>query len=275
MASKAAEEAKEEKKQELMFQEGNQLPANFDLLADAGSGHENVSAADMAIPFLQLLEALSPQVKKKSPEYVEGAEVGGIYNTVTKEVYDGEQGVIVIPCYREKAYVEWVPRDQGGGFVAKYPFETDYTQQCTKEGNNLITPAGNHLVETAYVYVLLQSGAGVNWAVISMTKTRLRSYREWNTLINSIQLKDPKTGEFKAPATWTHGYRLTAIEKQNSAGQSFHVWKATCLGMIQSADLYDMGKSYFQAVTGGMVNITAPPEEEAEDNSEIVDVLAK
>ena len=56
---------------------------------DASQGLENMDQQDLALPFLRILGQLSPQVNKRDSKYVEGAEPGMIYNTVTHELYDG------------------------------------------------------------------------------------------------------------------------------------------------------------------------------------------
>ena len=71
-----------------------------------GTGFEEVTTDDLAIPFIRILAQLSPQVNKRDGAYVEGAEAGHIYNTVQNEVYDGTQGISVIPCYYSRKYVE-------------------------------------------------------------------------------------------------------------------------------------------------------------------------
>ena len=53
---------------------------------DASQGLENMAQDDLALPFLRILGQLSPQVNKRDPKYVEGAEPGMIYNTVTHEL---------------------------------------------------------------------------------------------------------------------------------------------------------------------------------------------
>ena len=60
---------------------------------DANAGLKNLGMDDLAIPFLRILSDTSPQIKKRDPLYIEGAESGMIYNTLTKEIYDGEAGV--------------------------------------------------------------------------------------------------------------------------------------------------------------------------------------
>ena len=70
--------------------EGN-LPAKIDFISDAGAGLENIDKDDLALPFLKLLQTGSDETKKKHANYVEGAEAGMFYNTVTKKLYNGEK----------------------------------------------------------------------------------------------------------------------------------------------------------------------------------------
>ena len=58
--------------------------ATLDFVSDSGMGLENVDKQDLALPFLKLLQSGSDETKKKHAKYVEGAEAGMFYNTVTK-----------------------------------------------------------------------------------------------------------------------------------------------------------------------------------------------
>ena len=73
-----------------------------DDLLSGGTGLEEMTSDDLAIPFIRVLQAMSPQVNKRAPEYVDGAEVGMLFNTVTNSVYDGEKGVEIVPCSNTK-----------------------------------------------------------------------------------------------------------------------------------------------------------------------------
>ena len=86
-----------------------------DIYETAGDG-AHYDSSEMQIPFIRVLQALSPQLNKKKPEYIEGATSGDIYNTVTNQVWPSEKGITVIPVYQETKYLEFVPRSQGGGF---------------------------------------------------------------------------------------------------------------------------------------------------------------
>ena len=56
-----------------------------DILEFAGEGAA-FGADEMQIPFIRALQALSPQLNKKKPEYIDGAEQGDLFNTVTGQV---------------------------------------------------------------------------------------------------------------------------------------------------------------------------------------------
>ena len=67
------------------------LPSMDLFEADAHQGFDNMDQNDLALPFLRILGQLSPQVNKRDAKYVNGAESGMIYNTVTGELYDGDK----------------------------------------------------------------------------------------------------------------------------------------------------------------------------------------
>ena len=105
----------------------------------AGVGMEEVGSEDLAVPFLRILAQLSPQVNKRDGAYVQGAEAGMVFNTVLNEAYSGEEGILVVPCFYNRRYVEWKPRAAGGGLVASY--EANVAQQIANQINPpVVTP---------------------------------------------------------------------------------------------------------------------------------------
>ena len=50
----------------------DQAPAH--IRQGEGRGNENVGTEDIQIPRISVLQALSPQIKKSDPSYIEGAE---------------------------------------------------------------------------------------------------------------------------------------------------------------------------------------------------------
>ena len=80
------------------------LPANI-FEEDAARGLGNIGQQDLALPFLKILAQLSPEVNKRDGKYVEGAEAGMIYNSVTGELYNGVEGINVIPAFYRLEYL--------------------------------------------------------------------------------------------------------------------------------------------------------------------------
>ena len=77
---------------------------------DAGIGVSDLSSEDLAIPFLKVLQKMSDEL-----DDLDDAKAGDIYNTVTKNVVKGKDGVTVINCAYSLQYIEWEPRGTGTG----------------------------------------------------------------------------------------------------------------------------------------------------------------
>ena len=84
---------------------------------DAGRGLEGLGREEVKIGMLRILQSNSPQVKPPTAGGIDGARMGMIFNTATKDMWDGERGLLVVPVERDHNVVEYIPRDAGGGFV--------------------------------------------------------------------------------------------------------------------------------------------------------------
>ena len=70
---------------------------NIEQFAD--EGFDNVDSKSLALPFLKVLGQLSPQVTQGDSQFIAEARPGMIYNAVTDELYNGQEGITVIPCF--------------------------------------------------------------------------------------------------------------------------------------------------------------------------------
>ena len=82
--------------------------------SDSGVGFEEVTSSDLQIPFIRIIQALSPQLKKSDAAYLQGASQGDIFNTVTGQFWEADKGLSVLPVYYQTKYLEFVPRSHGG-----------------------------------------------------------------------------------------------------------------------------------------------------------------
>ena len=217
--------------------------------ADANTGFGNMDTDDYALPFLRVLGQLSPECNKRDAKYVDGAEPGMIFNTVTKQLYDGEAGVNIIPCFYKREYVEWSDRGEGTSApVAIHSVDSGIIKDATRDaGYKDRLPNGNYLENTASYFVTIDDGTS---ALISMKSTQLKVSRNWNSMMNSIKLKG-KTGMF-TPAMYSHVYSLKTVQQSNDKGTWFG-WNIEKVGPVQDKDLYKAAKSFASSVNKGDV----------------------
>lgn len=233
-----------------------------DLMSDAGAGSENVSAENMAIPIICILQGNSPQVKKSDPKYIPGSTEGDLYNNVTNQVYKGEDGIRVVPCFFEKVFIEWRPNR--GGFVAAHGADTPLRDQVrmvkNAEGKEVATlPNGNVLTETDQHYVVvLKADGGFEAAVIPMSSTALKVSRTWNTLLN--QAHKELGGKQIKPARFFWVYKLLTVGRQKDT-YSWSTWAVRADG--ENLSHYAVAKALYEGVKGGSVRVKQEQGDEA------------
>ena len=241
-------------KKEVAVAASNQLAAFADdMMADAGLGFENVSANDVAIPYLKVLQALSPELRGVTK--IAGAEEGLILNTVTGQLM---KEVRIIPCAFKKSYVEWTPREAGGGLVKEHTDEAILEKTRKNERNQDVLPNGNLIVTTAYHYVLVLSEGGFERALIAMSSTQLKKSRRWLGQMMALQVK---VGDRSfTPPPFSHSYHVgTGMETKDA--NSWYGWLINDPIMVQDRNTYDAAKKFGQDVTAGLVKVSEPPQE--------------
>jgi hypothetical protein len=227
-----------------------QLPANV-FEEDAAKGLGNIGQQDLALPFLKILGQLSPEVNKRDGKYVEGAEPGMIYNSVSGDLYDGAKGIDVIPAFYKLEYVEWKDRGEGsGGPVAVHDSSSDIMSQTKADANfKDRLPNGNYVEKTASHFVII-TGDNPTTALISMKSTQLKISRKWNSMMSGIKLKG-KNGLF-TPASFSHIYRLKTTQMSNDKGTWFG-WDVSKVGPITDTSLYQQAKTFSENISKGSV----------------------
>lgn len=158
--------------------------------ADAQAFGEGMDKGALALPFLAILQGLSPQVARGTPQYVQGSAPGMIYNSVTKALADT---VAAIVLRRTHTYCFWTPRDSGGGFKGEVPSTEEHDamfQQLFEQGRKrdpkkpiALTSDGLEMTEHRNFFLLQipeNADARPFPVVISMTKSQLTEARNWN-----------------------------------------------------------------------------------------------
>ena len=226
------------------------LPANM-FEEDAAKGLGAIGQEDLALPFLKILGQLSPEVNKRDGKYVEGAEPGMIFNSVTGDLYDGVSGIDVIPCFYKLEYIEWKDRGDGPGApVAIYDSSSDVMSKTKPDANYKDRlPNGNYIEKTASHFVIIM-GDNPSTALISMKSTQLKISRKWNSMMSGIKLKG-KNGLF-TPASFSHIYKLKTTQMSNDKGTWFG-WEVSKVGPVTDQSLYGQAKSFSENISKGTV----------------------
>ena len=236
-----------------------------DIFDHAGEGAA-FDSSEMQIPFIRVLQALSPQLNKKKPEYIEGASQGDLFNTVTGQHWGGEDGITVVPCYQTTKYLEFVPRDMGGGFKGEISSTNPVLQQTSRQGSKEILPNGNELVKSDQHFCLVLEADGTfQPAVIDMKSTQLKVSRRWKTQIAMQKIKHPKTGAMVTPPVFGTMWKLTTTEESNDQG-SWNNYVVERIGMVDSRDILLEAKAFRDSIMAGEVK--AAPEEHVQARDE-------
>ena len=220
--------------------------ATLDFVSDSGMGLENIDKSDLALPFLKLLQSGSDETKKRHAKYVEGAEAGMFYNTVTKKLYSGEKGINVIPVFYKMTYPEWAPferaegrpvhNDRGPGIMAKV------TQN---DKNKDILDNGNEIIKTANHFVIIL-GDRPEKALMTMKSTQLKVSRSWNSLIEDQFEIDPKTNKSVPAPMFSRVYKLNSVE--NSGSFTWHGYNINLVKKVDDAGIYQMAKDFHNSL---------------------------
>ena len=222
------------------------LPSDALFEADARKGFENVDPESLALPILKLLQNGSAEAQRKHANYVEGADPGMFFNTVTRKIYDGEKGIHVIPCHYRLEYQEWADFGTGSGRPENiYPGDSDIISKTTKDamGKDRL-PNGHYIQKTAQHFVIISDGNSAETALISMYSSQAKISRKWNSMMMSIT-KNGKDGPY-TPPPFSHIYKLSSV-KNSGKGNEWYGYNIQKVSEVTDANLYKRAKTFYES----------------------------
>jgi hypothetical protein len=227
------------------------------ILADAGRGL-HFEARDLQIPRIALLQDNSPQVKKGTMAYLQGAEAGMLLNTNNNALMTE---VFMIPVYYARRWVAWKARDEkgaGGGLVRPDVSEAEYLRcEEVSIGKRSYIDAKHGLVEivdTPEWFVLLSNDGLFYYPVaISMQGTKAKIAGRMNTTIMSQVVVLPD-GREDTPAPWANLFILGS-KREGEGSEAYFNFSAVHQGRTTSASAYLKAKQYAAQFEAGLVDI--------------------
>jgi hypothetical protein len=235
---------------------------------DFGAGFEGAGKDAYAIPFLQLLQKMSPLVDEDNAKHVPGAKAGMFYNTVTGKLYDVKTTPLeLIQSSYRHSFIRWGSRDgDQGGFKGEVtPEEMDAIiargEVENVDGKLLVKDAegkvdvkkSDYYADTrAHYVIVIDPDTGESMAaILSLASTQIKSSK---MLMTSLQNKKVTiNGRTGTPATYANKIKLTTTVNTNEKG-TWSVAKFELDGLVTDADLFNQAKEFHKAVATGAAN---------------------
>lgn len=241
--------------------------------ADAGAGQEGADKDSYAIPFILVLQPLSPVVVEKT---VAGAEAGMMMNSVTNDL---AKELFLIPCAYVRRWIRWGARENGGGF--KGEFTTPQAMDIRNKGlvkelegrlyypeaDGSINPKkSDRLADTRSHFVLAMPSIDSDLAfpaVLALTSTGIKVSKNWMSRIEGIKLRKGgrPDGELFNPPSFSHVYKLSATMEKNDKGTWFQPLIVPATGadgkalQVTRPAIYAQAKAFHEQVTSGAVTV--------------------
>ena len=227
--------------------------------ADAGVGVNDLGSEDLAIPFLKVLQKMSDEL-----DDLDGAKAGDIYNTVTKDVVKGTEGVTVVNCAYTLQYIEWEPRGTGTGAPHRIYGAGDEIPETERGDDNkdyVVGGDGRYLERTAQHYVLIVGEDGMTQqALLPMKSTQFKKSKQWNSAMRALKMKD-SSGNLFTPPRFSHIWKLETVSEENKNG-SWHGWQISKDQPVKSTNVYAEAKLFAESIQAGQVSVKHVREED-------------
>ena len=160
-----------------------------------GAGFEGMGASDFQIPFLRILQPLSPQVLD-GDEHIEGAKAGYFFNSLTNKVYGNEINVIPLKCI-----TEWLIWGANRGPL-KNRVPVGGIPTIGDAFSKLVTPEGDEVVETMTIFLLIEGHIEEGPVAFPLSKTNLKHAKKLNTMLHATFLPSGKRAPYFS-SVWT------------------------------------------------------------------------
>lgn len=205
-------------------------------------GSENVQTDDLVIPRLEIVQSSSPCLDEKNEaEYIPGAKIGDLINSVTSQNYGKE--VFVVNVNFTKQWLVWKDRKKGGGFFGAYTNPAEAEDRAKEEGGE---KEGVESVDTPthLCLILNRDTGGVDEIMIPMPRTKAKVSRAWNSMIRM-------TGQDR----FARVYRVTTAQEKNKTGDIYQNYVIAQSGFPAKA-LYDKAEKLYEQVKAGSRKMT-------------------
>lgn len=208
-------------------------------------GTEHIGKDDMRIPRLALAQQMSHEVNPTDPKFIEGLKVQDMFNSLTRRIYGRGPLELVVVRSDPPRYIEFWPRDQGGGIKR---FNVDPDDPATKFGDKGEPPLATMFYD--FVVMLLPEREPI---ALSLKSTGLAVARDLNGLIKS-----------KMAPIFAGKYRLLTGMKTNKKG-TFATFILQDADWVDE-DTYHFAEKWHESLKGKVLDIDRDHERQPGDD---------
>jgi hypothetical protein len=211
----------------------------------AGSdGTEGIQAGDLKIPRLALAQALSPELTESDPKYVDGLKVGDAFNSLTGEVYGKKPLDVVIVRIDKPRFVEFFPRESGGGVKDYNVAASDPRVQFTSnDKGERVKP-----LATKFIDMIALLGDGLEPIALSFKGSGLKAASKIETFL-AMRIKDGKRIK-----SFASTFTLTPTLEKNQKG-TYSVFTVKFKGNA-SNEAFVAGQGFYDSIKDQQLDVT-------------------
>ncbi|MFI5224609.1 MAG: hypothetical protein ACHQX3_10300, partial [Nitrospirales bacterium] len=169
-------------------------------------GLEHLTEADIQMPRLLIAQQMSPELNPAKPQYNEDLKQADLFNSLTGQIYG--KGPIYFSIVRADPprFVEFIPREQGGGVKdPKVPFGDPRTEWQADGKPPIATKFYDFII-----MILQGSNVRNEMVALSFKSTGIKVARQLNGLATA-----------RMKPLWAGVYALSAVSTQNAKGSFF------------------------------------------------------
>jgi hypothetical protein len=197
---------------ELTTKAENTELANIDtsIFLGSASGFEGTDSTTFKTPFLKILQALSPELKKSDPKYISGAEQGMYCNSATQSLH---RDINVVVLRVEHSLISWKPNR--GGFVSRVNKSLEESVVTKKDGMKKWDAEGNDVMDTIEFFCLnIDEPSDI--FILSLSAASFKHARSFATRLRMLKANGKAVN-----VAWAGVWNIATMEEKNDKGSWF------------------------------------------------------
>lgn len=241
-------------KKDLAERQANELALAGMYETDIGLGLELADAECYAIPFLKILQSLSPEIDADDSAHIEGAKVGMFLNASTGELYESDAGLQLVPAHFQRRFNKWRPRNSGGGFMGAFtPEEFAALDVTQNEKGQFVLADGNYFMDTReHFCIMVLPDGSFEPVLVAFTSTQIKKSRNWTSVMSKKKVS--VKGNMVAAPTFAFSYPISTRREENDQGK-WYGWNIGAGELVTNPSVYSAARKFRDDIVKGAAKV--------------------